>query len=131
MYLIDTNIWIERLLDQERSEEVGRFLGSMPSNLLFITDFSFDSIGVVMGRLDRMNAYLNFINDLFIYGAVSIIRLGTENMQRLAQVMEQFKLDFDDACQYTAAEMCDLTIMNFDSDFDIPELGRKMPCEVA
>lgn len=26
MYLVDTNIWLERLLDQERSAEVGRFL---------------------------------------------------------------------------------------------------------
>jgi hypothetical protein len=25
MYLVDTNIWLERLLDQERSEEVGQF----------------------------------------------------------------------------------------------------------
>jgi hypothetical protein len=71
MYLIDTNIWLERLLDQERSDEVGSFLDRMPSNHLFITDFSFHSIGVIMGKLDRMNAYLNFINDVFIYGAVS------------------------------------------------------------
>ena len=26
MYLVDTNIWLERLLDQEKSEEVGNFL---------------------------------------------------------------------------------------------------------
>ena len=26
MYLVDTNIWLERLLDQDKSEEVGRFL---------------------------------------------------------------------------------------------------------
>jgi len=25
MYLVDTNIWLERLLDQEKSEEVGEF----------------------------------------------------------------------------------------------------------
>jgi hypothetical protein len=60
MYLIDTNIWLERLLDQKKSDEVGIFLDRMPSNQLFITDFSFHSIGVVMGRLNRMNAFLNF-----------------------------------------------------------------------
>ncbi len=43
MYLIDTNIWLERLLDQERSSEVGSFLDRMSSNHLFITDFSFHS----------------------------------------------------------------------------------------
>jgi len=38
MYLVDTNVWLERLLDQERSEEVGRFLDRVPSDRLFITD---------------------------------------------------------------------------------------------
>lgn len=131
MYLIDTNIWLERLLGQEKSDEVGIFLDRMPSNQLFITDFSFHSIGVVMGRLNRMNAFLNFINDIFIYGAVSIIRLDPEDMLRLAQVMELFKLDFDDAYQYTVAEKCVLTLVSFDGDFDNTELGRRKPHEVV
>lgn len=60
MYLIDTNIWLERLLDQKKSDEVGIFLDRMPSNQLFITDFSFHSIGVVMGWLNRMNTLVSF-----------------------------------------------------------------------
>ena len=43
MYLVDTNIWLERLLEQARAEEVGRFLAQIPSDQLFITDFSFHS----------------------------------------------------------------------------------------
>jgi hypothetical protein len=131
MYLIDTNIWLERLLDQERSEEVGSFLDRMPLNNLFITDFSFHSIGVVMGRLNRMNAYLKFVDDVFINGAITIIRLEPDDIQNLVEVMEQFKLDFDDAYQYTAAEKQTLTLVSFDGDFDSTELGRKMPGEVA
>ncbi len=30
MYLVDTNVWLERLLDQEKSVEVGEFLLSSP-----------------------------------------------------------------------------------------------------
>jgi hypothetical protein len=45
MYLVDTNVWLERLLDQERSEEVGNFLNHTPSDLLSITDFAFHSRG--------------------------------------------------------------------------------------
>ena len=48
MYLVDTNVWLERLLDQEKSEEVGRFLAQIPSNLLFVTDFTFHSIGIIL-----------------------------------------------------------------------------------
>lgn len=53
MYLLDTNVWLERLLDQERSNEVGQFLDRVSSEQLFITDFAFHSIGVVLTKLNR------------------------------------------------------------------------------
>ena len=73
MYLIDTNIWLERLLDQARSQEVRRFLDSITSDCLYITDFAFHSIGVILSRLDRLEAFLQFTSDVFINGAVSIV----------------------------------------------------------
>jgi predicted nucleic acid-binding protein len=130
MYLVDTNVWLERLLDQERSEEVGHFLDHIPSERLFITDFSFHSIGIVMSRLDRREALLRFIQDTFIDGAVVLIHLEPEDTQHLVSVMEQFNLDFDDAYQYTAAEKNNLTIVSFDADFGHTERGRKTPLEV-
>lgn len=42
MYLLDTNIWLERLLEQERAEEVGQLLERLSSDELLITDFSFE-----------------------------------------------------------------------------------------
>ena len=130
MYLVDTNIWLERLLDQTRTEEVGRFLDRMPSHRFFITDFAFHSIRVVMNRLKRMDAFLRFVQDAFIDGAVSLIHLEPEDTERTARLIEQFGLDFDDAYQYAAAEKHKLTIVSFDSDFDRTELGRKVPGEV-
>lgn len=44
MYLVDTNIWLERLLGQAKSDEVGQFLDQTPPNQLLITDFAFHSI---------------------------------------------------------------------------------------
>ncbi len=76
MYLLDTNIWLERLLDQGRSEEVDEFLSTVPSERLFITDFSLHSIGVILGRLGCMSVFCNFITDLFIEGSVTVIALG-------------------------------------------------------
>jgi len=40
VYLVDTNIWLERLLDQDRSEEVGDFLGRVSSDRIYLTDFT-------------------------------------------------------------------------------------------
>ena len=84
-----------------------------------------------MDRLGKVDVFLNFINDIFVYGAVSIVRLDHEDMQRLAQVMERFKLDFDDAYQYIATEKYAITLLSFDKDFDNTELGRKMPSEIV
>ena len=127
MYLVDTNVWLERLLDQERSEEVGRFLDMVPSEQLFVTDFTFHSIGVILSRLNRGVAFLQFVRDAFIDGAVCLVHLEPEDMNVLLKVMEKFQLNFDDAYQYVAAERYDLTIVSFDSDFDRTERGRKTP----
>ena len=129
MYLVDTNVWLERLLDQERAEDVRRFLDATPSEHLFITDFAFHSIGVVMSKLNQMEALLRFVQDAFMDGAVVLIHLEPDDTQRISSVIKQFNLDFDDAFQYVAAEKHNLTILGFDSDFDRTERGRKTPAE--
>ena len=53
MYLVDTNIWLERLLEQDRSGEVRQFLDRIPTDQLLITDFSFHSIGIIFHRLKQ------------------------------------------------------------------------------
>ncbi len=58
MYLVDTNIWLERLLDQEKSEVVGKFLDYVSSAQLSITDFALHSIGVILSRMKRRDAFL-------------------------------------------------------------------------
>ena len=70
MYLVDTNVWLERLLDQTRSEEVGHFLGRISSDQIFMSDFSFHSIGIVMARLNHKEVLLHFVKDAFLDGAI-------------------------------------------------------------
>jgi len=129
MYLVDTNVWLERLLDQERSAEVERFLGAIPSDQLFVTDFTFHSIGVVLCKLDQKETLLRFTQDVFVHGAVDLVHVAPKKTERLVSVMRQFNLDFDDAYQYVAAEENDLILISFDTDFDRTELGRKTPVE--
>lgn len=123
-------MWLERLLDQERTEEVKRFLDSVSSDQLFITDFSFHSIGVILSRLDRREGLLRFVQDTLIDGAVRLIGLSPTDIQRQVNVIEQFRLDFDDAYQYVVAEQFNLTLVSFDSDFDQTPRSRKTPAEI-
>ena len=130
MYLVDTNVWLERLLDQTKANEVGHFLDRVSSERLFITDFAFHSIGVVMVKLERKEGLSSFVQDTLIDGAVSLIHLEPEDTQHLLRIIEQFGFDFDDAYQYSAAEKYNLTIVSFDSDFDRTPRGRKTPAEI-
>lgn len=131
VYLIDTNIWLERLLDQAKSKEVGQFLAHTPSEQLHITDFAFHSIALILSRFRRGDVLLQFSTDAFIEGNVSLIHLGPENMQAIVNVMQKFTLDFDDAYQYIAAKRYRLTIISFDNDFDRADIGRKTPSQVG
>ncbi len=45
-YLLDTNIWLELLLNQENADTVSLFLDKTPSDLIAISDFSLHSIGI-------------------------------------------------------------------------------------
>ncbi len=131
MYLLDTNIWLERMLAQERSEEVRAFLDRVPSDRLSTTDFSFHSIGVIPHRLDRREGFLRFVRDVFIEGGVAVVSLDVSEMEHLMDVSKRFGLDFDDAYQYVAAEIYDLVLVSFDGDFDRTERGRVTPGEVV
>ncbi|MDD2472443.1 MULTISPECIES: type II toxin-antitoxin system VapC family toxin [unclassified Methanoculleus] len=130
MYLLDTNVWLERLLDRDRSGEVEEFLSSVPSERLFITDFSLHSIGVILGRLGGTPAFCDFVEDLFIDGAVTVIALDPARLRLLARTMELYLLDFDNAYQYLAAVEHNLVLVSFDGDFERTPGGRISPAEV-
>ena len=129
-YLLDTNIWLERMLDQAHSREVGRLLNQFPSDQLFITDFSFHSIGVILHRLQKHGEFLRFVRDLFIEGSVGLITLDPLDMERLVEVANKYGLDFDDAYQYVAAERYEAQLVSLDRDFDRTLQGRCTPSEI-
>jgi predicted nucleic acid-binding protein len=130
MYLADTNIWLERLLGQAKSDEVGQFLDQTSSNQISITDFAFHSICVILTRLQRKSVLLDFVQDVFVDGAVNLISLKPEATPSLVDTMDKYNLDFDDAYQYVAAEQNNLAIVSFDSDFDRTVRGKKTPAEI-
>jgi len=53
MFLLDTNIWLERLLDRRHSHTVGKMLDETPTNELSLTDFSLYTIGLILCSMKK------------------------------------------------------------------------------
>lgn len=66
MYLVDTNIWLELLLEQEKEEEVRRFFQSVEARLLSISDVSLYSIGIILTKLKKDDVFIDFISDTIV-----------------------------------------------------------------
>ena len=129
-YLVDTNIWLERLLDQEKSEIVHRFLNSTPKNQLFISDFTLHSIGVILTRLNKLDTLDKFVRDIFINGQIEQVTLDSNDFIDLTQNVKDYNLDFDDAYQLTVSQKYDMTVVTFDKDFNAKGIDKKTPEEI-
>jgi len=129
MYLVDTNIFIEGLLEQKKTKDVQGFFQSVSLEKVFMTDLSLHSIGIILFRLKKFDLFMMFINDMIIDG-VGILSLSHQDMKELSLVSQQYSLDFDDAYQYVVAEKHGLQLISFDKDFDILPAKRKEPSEV-
>lgn len=130
MYLLDTSIILELLLDQEKADDVERFLRSSQAESLYLSEFSLYSLGIVLLRRKMHDSFLYLINDLLLRGGIRLARLVLEDMQNIIRAAGKFELDFDDAYQCAAAEKYGLTIVSFDADFDRTEPGRKTPTQI-
>ena len=129
MYLVDTNIFLESLLGQNKTNEVRLFLQSIDLRTIFITDLSLHSIGIILFRLKNCPLFVSFLEDIVING-VGVLSLSPEDHKTLGQPVQQFNLDFDDAYQYAVAKKHDLQLISFDTDFDQTDRGRQEPADV-
>jgi predicted nucleic acid-binding protein len=130
MYLLDTNILLELLLNQKKADEVERLLLETPQEMLCISEFSLDSIGVALVRRKMPDVFLKAVEDMLLLGGIRLLRLGPEDMQRVIQASRRFKLDYDDAYQYALAEKYNLILVSFDSDFDRTKRGKATPADI-
>ena len=60
MFLLDANIFLEGLLEQEKTSEVRSFFGSRDFQEMFITDLALHSIGIILTDSKNTIYSLNF-----------------------------------------------------------------------
>jgi len=126
VYLLDTNIFLEILVDREHAPVIRDLLTRKPAIPFFISDFSVYSIGIFLTRRKLYTHFSSFIDDLFRRD-IRIQSLANDELKQIPRWCEQYGMDFDDACQYGIAETYQLRIVSLDRDFDSVPSGRIHP----
>jgi len=115
MFLVDTNVFLEILLNQDKKDDCKAFLNNNIGNLN-ITDFSLHSIGVILFRYGKEDIFRRFVEDVMPYS--KLLFLPMELYREVVNVRKILKLDFDDAYQYSIAKYHGLKIVTMDKDFE-------------
>ena len=114
IYLLDTNIFLEILLGQQKAAECKRIFIEHSGNIA-ISDFSLHSIGVILFKHNKNSLFDAFILD--VMSNIEVVSLSSGSYSKLSETKENYHLDFDDAYQYQIARENGFTIVTMDSDF--------------
>jgi len=113
-YLVDTNIFLEILLDQNGRKRCEMFLQG-EKGAAWISDFTLHSIGVLLFHKKRPKLFERFAADTLPH--FTILSLSAAGYSQLAGVNARYGLDFDDAYQFSVAHENNLAIATQDKDF--------------
>lgn len=113
-YLVDTNIFLEILLNQAGRKKCEAFLQG-EKGAAWISDFTLHSIGVLLFRQKRPELFDRFAADTL--PQFSILSLSDAGYLQLAGAHTRHGLDFDDAYQFLVARENKLAIASQDKDF--------------
>lgn len=113
-YLVDTNIFLEILLNQAGRKKCEAFLLG-EQGAAWISDFTLHSIGVLLFRQQRPELFDQFVADTL--PQLSILSLSDAGYLQLGGIHTQHSLDFDDSYQFLVAQENKLAIATQDKDF--------------
>lgn len=131
MYLIDTNIFLEVLLERENKDECISLLRMIERGDIraFTSSFTMHSIEVIMEHFNKINELKIFLETIRYFRGLNIYYTSIEDE---ISVIEEMKkgLDFDDALQSYVVKKLGAKIVSFDKHFDgIEGLTRLQPAE--
>lgn len=126
VFLIDSNVFLEALLEQEKSNKAYLFIKEHKPYELFISDFALHSIGIILFKLNEQDLFKTFLANV-IYNKIKVLSTNERELEQVTQCAKEFSLDFDDAYQYTITKQYNLKLVSFDKDFDKTDLKRIEP----
>lgn len=128
--LIDTNIFLEFLLGQEKADRCFSFIQNAANQKeaeCIISDFNVDSILIA---LEKNNKSADEMKDLLIEiincRGIEIYNISLDDRIKSIELMKKYNLDYDDAITLQAAIATgSKEIMSFDKHFDkVNEIKR-------
>jgi len=128
--LIDSNIFLEILLDRENKESAKKLLVQIEQHQFYISDYSLQSIGLILYRAGKADKFTDFVQDMILQPEILVPTFLPHDAGLIFAKSTTHKLDFDDAYQYALAEKYALQIVSFDNDFNKTPKGKKTPAEI-
>ena len=132
MYLIDTNIFLEILLEQEKAEDCSLFLQKVRKGNIkaVVSTFSIHSISVILSSLGKFTELEEFLSDIEYFKGLSIFNTTITQEIEITKLAQKEKLDFDDALHFWIAKNFNLKIVSFDKHFDKLRIKKVEPSEI-
>lgn len=127
MNLLDTNIFLELLLDQKRAAECERLLELVSKGTVeaVVTHFTVHAIEAALGSGKSLDAFLRNLEH-----SVGLYVYDTNISEEIAVSLISKKIDrdFDDTLQYYVAKKLGVdSIVTFDEHFDGLDVNRVEP----
>src|SRR5262245_32488793 len=101
-YLIDTNIFVEFLLDQERADESLRIMELIEHGKLeaYVTSFALHSIAVILDQRKEIDLLEKFLDRVIQAKGLQVYQTEPIEEKTINTLIRSIKLDFDDTLHY-------------------------------
>jgi predicted nucleic acid-binding protein len=132
MYLIDTNVFLEVLLERENYSDCKDFLEKVQNGdvTAYQTVFSLHTIAIILERLLGLDAYKEFLETVLNFEGISFYSTNPQDEVKVCEAAKEQGLDFDDALHYHICKKFDLKLVSLDRDFDKTDIKRVAPGDV-
>ena len=127
MILIDTNVFLELLLGQEKAQDCEVLLDEVSKGKIEAVTTHF-TVHAVEAALGSGQPLITFLRNLENSDGLAIYYTGISEEISAAMLTERMELNFDDALQYYVAKRLGAeVIVSFDRHFDNLDVPRVEP----
>lgn len=135
VYFIDTSIFLEVELKQQKKEESKEFLKKVWRNEIkaLTTDFNVDATVIIMqNKKAKLRTIQNFLIAVTVSEGLTIYDVNLVDRFLALSLVKKHKLKYDDALNYfTMRSLGIKEIVSFDSDYDkLPGIKRIEPKDI-